>query len=134
MSSAELDNLVRIEKSKVEAGSQFEINGLLQSAVARLESRFDLAYGAAHATAVAVLRWHGYRSDDRYIVFQALPYTLGLPPAEWRPFAEAHSIRSMGEYEGVFAINRRIVVELVAATEAIYSAAIKLPRIQNEKL
>lgn len=36
-----------------------------------LESRFDLAYNAAHALSLAALRWHGYRPSERYIVFQA---------------------------------------------------------------
>jgi hypothetical protein len=35
-----------------------------------LESRFDLAYNAAHALCLAALRWHGYRSGNRFIVFQ----------------------------------------------------------------
>jgi type I restriction enzyme M protein len=34
-----------------------------------LESRFDLAYDAAHALSFAALRWHGYRSGNRYIVW-----------------------------------------------------------------
>ena len=42
-----------------------------------LESRFDLAYNAAHARCLAALRWHGYRPADRYIVFHALPHALG---------------------------------------------------------
>jgi hypothetical protein len=48
-----------------------------------MESRFDLAYNAAHALCLAALRWHGYRPTNRYIVFQGLPHTLGL--------ADAHS-------------------------------------------
>lgn len=31
-----------------------------------IESRFDLAYNAAHAGALAALRTHGYRSENRY--------------------------------------------------------------------
>ncbi len=46
-----------------------------------LESRFDLAYNSAHALALAALRWHGYRSENRYTVFQVLPHTLALPLA-----------------------------------------------------
>jgi hypothetical protein len=43
------------------------------------EIRFDLAYNAAHALALAALRWNGYRlNNSRYIVFQALPHTLEL--------------------------------------------------------
>ena len=49
-----------------------------------LESRFDLAYNAAHALSLAALPWHGYRPSKRYIVFQVLPHTLGLGPEVWR--------------------------------------------------
>jgi hypothetical protein len=71
-----------------------EFAGLKRSALARLkdagnpsnslESRFDLAYNAAHALSLAALRHHGYRSANRYIVFQVLPHTLGLGPEVWR--------------------------------------------------
>lgn len=78
--SAELANLARIGKLKVEPGTPSEIQGLLSSGNERLSdarnrnlalsSRFDLAYNAAHAFSLAALRWHGYRSDNRYLVFQ----------------------------------------------------------------
>ncbi len=55
-----------------------------QQASLALESRFDLAYNAAHALCLAALRWHGYRSGNRFIVFQLLPHTLGLGPEVWR--------------------------------------------------
>ena len=71
-----------------------EFAGLVRAAKARskdakckalaLESRFDLAYSAAHGLCLAALRWHGYRSDHRYIVFQVIPHTLGLGPEVWR--------------------------------------------------
>jgi hypothetical protein len=35
-----------------------------------LEGRFDLAYNAAHALALAALRWNGYRSNKRYLCFK----------------------------------------------------------------
>ena len=86
MTSSELDNLVRIGGLKKEPGGPAEIEGLLLSGRERLtdaknrelalESRFDLAYNAAHALALAALRKRGYRSDNRYLVFQALPHTL----------------------------------------------------------
>ena len=52
-----------------------------------LESRFDLAYNAAHARCLAALRWRGVRPANRYIVFQVLPHTLdcnrvGMAPCE----------------------------------------------------
>jgi len=81
--SKELANLARIGKLTVEAGTAGEISGLLTSGSERLadarneglalSSRFDLAYNAAHAFSLAALRWHGYRSDSRYLVFQVLP-------------------------------------------------------------
>lgn len=76
---AELENLAKIGKLKREPASESETAGLVASGTARLkdarntqlsfESRFDLAYNAAHAFALAVLRSRGYRSDNRYIVF-----------------------------------------------------------------
>jgi len=73
---------------KNEAPDANEIAGLLRTGRARLhdakntalalESRFDLAYNAAHALCLAALRRMGYRSGNRYIVFQVLPHTLGL--------------------------------------------------------
>ena len=84
-----LDNLVRIGKLKTEPAEQAEFEGLCRSGSVRLkdagnltnsiEGRFDLAYNAAHALSLAALRWHGYRSENRYLVFQSLTRTLKLP-------------------------------------------------------
>lgn len=88
MNLPNLDNLVKTNQLKAEPFEQNEFNGLMKSGQARLkdannltlatESRFDLAYNAAHSIALAVLRWHGYRPENRYIVFQALPHTVGV--------------------------------------------------------
>jgi hypothetical protein len=93
MPSQQLDNLVRIGQLKAEPVAQAEIDGLMRSGAARikdaenaqlsLESRFDLAYNAAHAFSLAALRFHGYRSENRFLVFQSLQHTLGLAPAKW---------------------------------------------------
>jgi hypothetical protein len=66
MSKQELDNLVKIGQLKVEARTRAEFDGLVASARNRLadarnetlscESRFDLAYNAAHAFSLAALR------------------------------------------------------------------------------
>jgi len=32
------------------------------------------AYNAAHAAALATLRWHGYRSENRFTVFLCLTH------------------------------------------------------------
>lgn len=125
MTSPNLENLVKTGQLKREPGDQREFEGLVRSARARLadarkhalsiESRFDLAYNSAHALALAALRWNGYRSDNRYIVFQCLPHTLGLGPEVWRVLALCHQRRNRGEYEGFLEIDEQLVNDLVAA-------------------
>lgn len=92
-----------------------------------LESRFDLAYNAAHAMSLAALRWHGFRSSNRYIVFQVLPHTLGLGPEVWRVLAKGHDIRNLGEYEGDVNIDERIVRDLVSASLRVAAKLDALP-------
>ena len=143
MPSPELDNLVKIGSLKREAGAQDEFDGLMDSARARLtdskkeelalESRFDLAYNASHAIALSALRWHGYRSTNRYIVFQALSHTLGLEPSLWRVMASAHAIRNSGEYEGVLEVDAQLVTDLVASAEIAYSATKSLGLLKPDK-
>jgi hypothetical protein len=87
-----------------------------------LESRFHLAYDAAHALSLAALRRAGYRSSHRYVVFQCLAHTLGAPPATWRLLASAHQRRNRAQYEGVFAVSERLVGEIIAAANAILTA------------
>jgi hypothetical protein len=77
------------------------------------ESQFDLAYNAAHSLSLAALRWHGYRSTKRYVVFQSLEHTLGLPSAIWRVLDKAHQLRNLAEYEGEVEIERRMVLDLL---------------------
>jgi hypothetical protein len=106
-----------------------EINGLIRSATARLrdaqrmsnspESRFDLAYNAAHALALAALRFHGYRSEKRYIVFQALPHTLGIATATWRRLDRCHRERNATEYEGLGEIDEKLLAGLIAAASEL---------------
>lgn len=108
---------------RAEPPDQREFEGLIRSGHARLrdalneslsiESRFDLAYNAAHAFCLAALRWHGYRSSNRYVVFQLLPHTLDLGPAVWRVLDKCHNIRNLGEYEGDLNVDERIVTDLV---------------------
>jgi hypothetical protein len=60
--------------------------------------------------------WQGYRSGNRYIVFQVLPHTLGLGPEVWRVLAKCHEIRNLGEYEGDLNVDERIVADLIDAS------------------
>jgi hypothetical protein len=117
---------------KAEPPDAKEYAGLIRSGLARLkdakntglslESRFDLAYNAAHSFCLAALRRHGYRSTNRYIVFQLLPLTLGLGPEVWRVLAKCHEVRNLGEYEGDLNIDERLVTDLVSACQAVAAA------------
>ncbi|HAD03888.1 MAG TPA: hypothetical protein DCF93_04315 [Desulfuromonas sp.] len=129
MTSPNLENLAKAGQLKSEPPDAREFAGLVRSARARLkdagnaalapESRFDLAYNAAHALALAALRWHGYRSDTRFIVFQCLPHTLGVGPEVWRVLSHCHNVRNRGEYEGFLEINEQLVTDLVQAAAVL---------------
>jgi len=84
-----------------------------------LESRFDLAYNAAHALSLAALRRRGYRPSQRYIVFQVIPETLGLGPEVWRVLAMCHDLRNRSKYEGDLRIDARVVTDLLSACQKI---------------
>ena len=123
MSKAELDNLVRINRLKVEPGSRKEFTGMLKSARTRLldaqnedldpDSQFDLAYGAAHRLALAALRHQGYRSENRITVFQTLAHTLGSDSADVQIFLKAHNERNLAEYEGRMEIDEHLLADLI---------------------
>ena len=110
MKSPELENLVKIGQLKRASSSAAELAGLRTSGEDRLKdsrnttlslaSRFDLAYNAAHALALAALRLAGYRSENRHTVFSALPHTLGVPLSTWRLLLKCHVLRNQAEYEG----------------------------------
>ena len=128
----ELENLARSGKLKKEPGAKTEIVGLIASGVARMrdaenetlsfESRFDLAYNAAHALSLAALRCRGYRSDNRYLVFQTLPHTIGLPAAQWRVLAKAHEKRNLAEYEGHFEDDPQLLRDTLAAAKMVHTS------------
>jgi len=136
MSNGELDNLVKIGQLKAEPGTQVEFDGLVDSARKRLadarneklsfESRFDLAYNAAHAFALAALRRHNYRSGNRYVVFQVLPHTLGLDAAIWRVLAKCHNQRNLAEYEGHFEVDEQLLIDLINCTTRLEAAVASL--------
>jgi len=68
---------------------------------------------------LAALRWHGYRSDNRYLVFQCLQQTLGLENAKWRVLDKCHKQRNLAEYEGHLEITPQLLQELIAITEEL---------------
>ncbi len=129
MSHPQLDNLVRIGQLKAELAEEAEYGGLLRSGLLRLEdaglkglsleSRFDLAYNASHALALAALRFRGYRSESRYLVFQCLQHTIDLPNEQWRVLDQAHRKRNLAEYEGEMDIDEQLVEALMRVTREV---------------
>jgi hypothetical protein len=129
MSLPDLDNLVRIGQLKAEPRNDGEVNRMLVMAQTRLsdaklnslslEGRFTSAYNAAHAAALAALRWHGYRSENRYTVFQCLTHTLGWPANRWRVLDTAHQKRNLAEYEGYLEVEESTVAELCGLVQGL---------------
>jgi len=125
---------LREEAPDVEELAGLERSGLRRLADAEkpansLESRFDLAYNAAHALCLAALRRSGYRATNRYIVFQVLPHTLGVGPEVWRVLARCHELRNRGEYEGDLYVDERLLTDLIAACKIVAAALRKLPPV-----
>jgi hypothetical protein len=137
-----LENLCGPNKPlKAELPDAREIAGLTRAAIARLhdatndalalESRFDLAYNAAHGLCLAALRRHGFRSNHRYIVFQVLPHTLDLGPEVWRVLAKCHDVRNLGEYEGDLSVDEELVTELIEASHHVRARLERLLAIKS---
>jgi hypothetical protein len=141
MGRAELDNLVRIGNLKAEPASRAEFDGMLKSARVRLadaqndsldpDSQFDLAYGAAHRLALAALRAHGYRSENRITVFQTLVHTLGTERADIQTFLEAHNERNLAEYEGCMEIDGDLLAALICCAKTLQEQVAKLDLPNN---
>ena len=131
-----LDNLARIGQIKPEPRSDAEVRRMLAMARTRLsdarlgnlspEGRFTSAYNAAHAAALAALRWHGYRSENRYTVFQCLAHTLNWPAARWRVLDTAHQKRNLAEYEGFLEVEESDIAELRELVSDLINDAAKL--------
>jgi hypothetical protein len=136
MSSGNLENLARIGSLKQEPADWKEIDGLLESGRARMqdagrpdlafESRFDLGYNAAHSIALAALRACGYRSNTRFLVFQCLQHTLGLPPKQWMLLDICHRRRNIAEYEGHFEVDERLLREMLDLVASMLTKAERL--------
>lgn len=131
-----LDNLVRIGQLKAEPRNVAEVARMLAMARSRLadakqtnislEGRFTSAYNAAHAAALAALRWHGYRSENRFTVFQSLTHTLDWPAPRWRVLDAAHQKRNMAEYEGFLEVEESAIVELCGLVAGLIGDVEKL--------
>ena len=93
---------------------------------ASAEGRFTSAYNAAHAASLAALRWHGYRSESRFMVFQCLSHTVNWQAARWRVLDAAHQKRNLAEYEGVLDVEESAIKELCALTADLIADVAKL--------
>jgi hypothetical protein len=123
MSKQALDNLVAIRKLRVEPALRAEFEGMIRSARKRLadaqneeleaDSQFDLAYGAAHRLALAALRQHGYRSEDRI-------------SADLQIFLRAQNERNLAEYEGRTEIDEQLLADVIRCTKKLDAAVGKL--------
>lgn len=135
MAVSALENLVG-RGLKVEPPDAGELAALMKSGEARLhdaenpalslESRFDLAYNAAHAISLAALRHHGYRADNRYLVFQTLVHTVGLPREKWRVLDAAHQKRNYVEYEGMTNVDEETTLATIRVTREVLAALQRL--------
>ncbi len=140
MSIEALENLVKVKKLNNEPPDANEFKGMVKAANTKLEdvkidglsvdSQFSLAYGAAHALSLAALRWHGYRSDQRYLVFQCLPHTLGLDKAKWRVLDRCHNCRNVAEYEGHLEIDLQLLKELIQIVNELLALVNDLEKIK----
>jgi hypothetical protein len=136
MSQAALENLTKIGQLKAEPASELDIQRLLGMANKHLEDaqrtsnsiegRFISAYSAGHAASLAALRWHGYRSENRYQVFQCLQHTLGWSPVKWRQLDSAHNKRNLAEYEGYLEVESSYVQGLIELVTQLLSDAEQL--------
>jgi len=136
MGKQELDNLVAIKKLQAEPASRKEFDGMLASGRRSLkdsqyeeletDSQFTLAYGAAHSFALAALRQHGYRSEDRITVFQTLVHTVATAKADLQIFLRAHNERNLAAYEGRIDIDEELLADLIQCTKRLETAVGKL--------
>ena len=132
MTSPELERLADRRHLEREPASAKELATLVTTGERRLadasrssnslESRFTLAYDAAHAFALVALRRAGYRSTSRYLVFQCLEQTLSVPANTRRLLAAAHERRNKFLYDGVVDFSERVVEEIIAAARAVLDA------------
>jgi hypothetical protein len=127
---------VRAGQLKAEPRNEAETHRMLAMARTRiadarlpalsLEGRFTSAYNAAHAAALAALRFHGYRSENRYTVFQCLTHSVGWPATRWRVLDAAHRKRNLAEYEGFLEVEESTVRELSALVDELIADVAKL--------
>ncbi len=69
----------------------------------------------------------GYRSENRFTVFQALTHTVdSLDPVAVRIFAKSHNERNLAEYQGRTEVDERLLGELIRCTIDLQKAVLAL--------
>lgn len=97
-----------------------------QNASNSSDSRFSLAYDAAHSLALAAMRWYGLRPSNRTSAFQALPHTVGFPTAQWRMLSDCHQKRNAALYDGDTTDDEQLIKELIVVTKELQRKVIAL--------
>ncbi|MCP4431971.1 MAG: hypothetical protein GY806_13420 [Gammaproteobacteria bacterium] len=110
-----LNNLARIGEIHPEPAHAGEFNGLVQS---------------AHALALAALRWHGFRSTNRYQVFQCLTHTVNLSAEKAQIFPQCDNRRNIAEYEGHLEIEQTLLSEFTKLTNELLKTIAALEPIE----
>ena len=140
-----LANLARAGQLAAEPTSAEEIGRVLAGADAQLKdsrtaslsarSRFVLAYGAAHALALAALRATGFRPvasrGHRKVIFQTLELTAGASREFWIALDRYHDRRNAGEYEAAppaTEAEASDLIELAARLQKLVLARIRRDR------
>ena len=129
MTLERLDKLVETRLVNQEPPDQDEFDGLIERARRHLndaqvvgvseEGQFSLTYIASHSLALAAMRWHGYRTDKRYLVFQCLEHTVGIEKSQWGVLDKCHKQRNLAEYEGEMEVDSQLLKELVQITNEL---------------
>lgn len=118
-----------------EATSPSEVQGLLASAAAFLadakrdgnsdQTRYNIAYEAAHALALAAMRACGLRPAQgpghRAMVFSVLDATTVAPPKVCIPLSKANEKRNRLTYDGLTTFSRAELEELIQCVQALDS-------------
>jgi hypothetical protein len=128
-----LQNLVDRKILHEEPASPVEVQGLLSSAADFLAdarrkdnseaTRFNVAYEAAHAIALAAMRALDLRPAQgpghRAIVFNVLDCTTAAKPEIHVPLSKAHDKRNKLTYDGLTTFSSAELDELIERTEML---------------
>lgn len=99
-----LENLVKIGQLKTEPLRPDEVTRMLAMANTRLAD---------------ALRLYGFRSENRFTVFQCLSHTIAWPAHKWRVLDLAHQKRNLAEYEGYLEVEESGLEELINITREL---------------